>query len=74
MRFVRTDGTEVFTYLPEATNCYDAGPVRLQNGPGIEDTSQQMRCTNLDLGRLGALRPSEDTDYRNNDGMDRSDD
>ena len=33
--FVRTDGTEVFTYLPEATNCYDAGPVS-KYGPGID--------------------------------------
>ena len=26
--FVRLDGTEVFTYLPEASNCSNAGPIR----------------------------------------------
>ena len=27
--FVRLDGTEVFTYLPEASNCSNAGPIRV---------------------------------------------
>ena len=68
--FVRLDGTEVFTYLPEASNCSNAGPIR-----SIMLTRQweslRTRCTNLSLGRLAELRPSYDpNDWQANQNND----
>ena len=62
--FVRTDGTEVFTYMPNEGNCYYSGP--LQSSDFYEE---QDRCTNLALGRLGQLRPGGN-DYSNTEWED----
>ena len=68
--FVRLDGTEVFTYLPEASNCSNAGPIRVDYFNEEQWQSLRTRCTNLSLGRLAELRPSYDpNDWQANQNM-----
>ena len=69
--FVRLDGTEVFTYLPEASNCSNAGPIRVDYVNEEQWQSLRTRCTNLSLGRLAELRPSYDpNDWQANQNND----
>ena len=69
--FVRLDGTEVFTYLPEASNCSNAGPIRVDYFNEEQWQSLRTRCTNLSLGRLAELRPSYDpNDWQANQNND----
>ena len=65
------DGTEVFTYLPEASNCSNAGPIRIDYVNQEQWESVRTRCTNLSLGRLAELRPSYDpNDWQANQNND----
>jgi Ca2+-binding RTX toxin-like protein len=69
--FVRLDGTEVFTYLPEASNCSNAGPVRVDYVNEEQWQSLRTRCTNLSLGSMAQLRPGFDpNDWRANETSD----
>jgi Ca2+-binding RTX toxin-like protein len=64
--FVRSDGTEVFTYMPEEANCNYQGPIS-----SSDMWSEQDYCTNLSTSAFNQLRPGggnyENTAWRDVD-------
>ena len=55
--FVRLDGTEVFTYLPEATNCSNAGPMSGSDMHDLGESADALHKLKLEFAGSIETKP-----------------